>query len=147
MRGITNSISFLLVLIEHSFSNSNGNHIDSEDESIEAENEIAHEIEAENDNRIEEGTSENTKEDIETEIYNEISVLQEESMTQKQFVQSLEQFWTCNEEELARLVPEIVLSTNENNKKIKSKVRIPKSRSALNFSNVKSRYMDVFKKN
>lgn len=92
---------------------------------------------------IESGIEEGLEKVIENELENEILELEKESMTQQEFERSLEQFWNCEEEMSSRFTSETELGVKANKKK---KFRIPKSKSTLNFSNVKSRYLDVFKK-
>lgn len=111
-----------------------------------------------------------TVEDIDDQIEKEITELKMESMAQEVFERSLEQFWDdelvvpstnnlgspseChsdtrslfNSEESLRLTSETELSTSASKKKVKSKFRIPKSRSTTNYSSVRSRYMDIFVK-
>lgn len=111
-----------------------------------------------------------TVEDIDDQIEKEITELKMESMAQEVFERSLEQFWDdelvvpstnnlgspseshsdtrslFNSEESLRLTSETELSTSASKKKVKSKFRIPKSRSTTNYSSVRSRYMDIFVK-
>lgn len=110
-------------------------------------------VEIENENRIEG--------DIVDDVEKEINELKQESMVQREFDQSLEQFWnhaevestivnsrtfsTCSSENLSIFTSQTDLHTNVSKKKLKSKFKIPKTRSTINFNKVKSRYMDVFK--
>ncbi len=104
-------------------------------------------------------------ENMVNETERELNELKSESIAQQVFERSLEQFWNSDEEEdekstlinsearsacssdLSRLTSETELDTNMSKKKAKSKFRIPKTRSTINFNKVKSRYMNVFKTN
>lgn len=131
------------------------------------DNEIDNE---QNDNKTEAENRNRIGGDGVDEIENELTELKIESRLQREFEQSLEQFWNndkvvafidsetntrCtsatssmfnSEIPTARFTSETELETSNANKRKKSKFRIPKSRSTLNFNHVKSRYMDVFKK-
>lgn len=131
---------------------------------------IENKIETENENKTELENRNWIEEDIDDKIEKEVTELKIESMAQEVFERSVEQFWDndaivlsssssespsrCHSETLStfdseaslRFNPENEVSAKATKKKVKSKFRIPKSRSTMNYSSVSSRYMDVFVK-
>lgn len=123
-----------------------------------------------NANKMDEERRNLTKGDIDDKIGREIAELKIESTTNEVFEKSLEQFWKydeketpsscnseilsrCNSENISKLnsqtpmrfTSETELGLQHNKKRVRSKFRIPKSKST-NYDNVPSRYMDVFYK-